>query len=550
MTTIDSSAGSTTELSGFGRILATDIGWLSSTDHKKIGRLFIGGGLLALLATIVVNVLIGVERLDGSSTAIDTDAWVQLFSAQRFGLVFGSMLPLATGLAVAATPLQLGARSIAFPRLTLAGFYLWLGGFGLATFAVASNGGFDGDADMVDLFLASHVLMAMGLLAAAGSVVTTVLTTRAPGMTMRRVPFFAFSTLIFGIGLLLVLPVFVGALIYLFVDHRSGAGTMFEAGVGEYAAWAFGQPTTYLFAVPALGVFAEMLPVTFKKRTPVRGLVFAALTLVGMSAALAGTTQQNVFDVPWAGSQFYLGDSDDITDKVNDVLPWGLFHGLPILGAGILLIMLLVVAVPRKGSGTKINLTGAFLFAFFGLGMVLVGMHGGALLPITDLGLVGTVFDEATLVYVVYGSVLGVMGGLAVWAPKLWGVPVELKAAAPLALLGVLGTVLATFPHYIAGFLDQPAGFEYADSDLQIWNVLVLVGHSIMLVTVLAFVGLLVRSFAGRSDAESDDPYDAQTIEWTTTSPAPKQNYVDVPAVTSSEPLLDKKLANADQGEN
>ncbi len=548
MTTIESSPESAAGTSGFGRLLAADVDWLTSTDHKKIGRLFIGGGLLGLLATIVVNLLIGVERLDGGDVALDADAWVQLFSAQRFGLVFGTALPLAMGLCVAVAPLQLGARSIAFPRLAQSGFFMWFGGFVLAIVAVASNGGFDGDADMVDLFLAAHVLMALGLLAAATSIVTSVLTTRAPGMTMRRVPFFAFSSLIFGIGLLLVMPVLIGALVYLFVDHRSGSGTLFDAGVGEYAAWAFGQPTTYLFAVPALGVFAELLPVTFKKRTPVRGAVFGGLAIVGASA-LAGTTQQTVFDVPWSGSQFGVGESDGFADRVNDVLPWALFHGLPILGAGILFFMFLFLAAPRRGesadgSGGRVNITAAFLFAFFGFGMVLVGMHGGALLPITDLDLIGTVFDEATLVYIVYGSVLGLLGGVLYWAPKLWGVRLDMRVMAPLALIGVAATVCATFPLYIAGFLDQPAGFEYADDDLQIWNILSFTGHALMLLTVLGFIGLLTAAMRGDRNP-GDDPYDAQTIEWATTSPAPGDNYVDVPAITSAEPLLDAKQANA-----
>ena len=97
------------------------------------------------------------------------------------------------------------------------------------------------------------------------------------------------------------------------------------------------------------------------------------------------------------------------------------------------------------------------MFAFFGLGMIFVGMLGGALLPITDLGLQGTVFEEATLVYVAYGAVLGALGGIAWWLPKWSGRTVPDGPAIGLALLGVLATVLAALPYYIAGFADQPA---------------------------------------------------------------------------------------------
>ena len=285
-----------------------------------------------------------------------------------------------------------------------------------------------------------------------------------------------------------------------------------------------------------------MLPVTFAKRTPFRGLVFGGLTLVGI-AALAGATQQTAFEVPWAGSQLYVGDSDDVATKLGDLVPWALFHPLPLLGAGIVLLMALFLAKPEKGA--KVNFTAAFPFAVFGFSMVLVGMAGAALLPIVDLGLLGTVFDEAALVYVVYGLVLGAMGAMVYWSHKLWGVEVDLKAVPPLPVLGPIATIAASFPHYIAGFLGQEAGFTYADSDMQIWNVIVLAGHVLMALTVLAFIGLLAKTVF-RDDVESlaDDPFDAHTIEWATTSPAPADNFVDVPMITSAEPLLDAKEAN------
>lgn len=553
MTTIDSSPDTAASSSTIGRLLAADVDWLTSTDHKKIGRMFIGGGLLGLLATIAVNLLIAIERVDGDNAALDVDAWSQLLSSQRVGLVFGAALPLAAGLAIAVMPLQLGARAIAFPRLASSGLYMWFGGLVLSIVALAGNGGFaGGDADMVDLFLAAHGLMAIGFAAVGGSLVTTVLTTRAPGMTMRRVPFFSWSTMVFGLSLILVMPVLFGTIVYLFVDHRSGVREAFDGnfGITTWAGWMFTQPTTFLVAIPALGVFAELLPAAFKKRTPLRGIVFAGLSLVGVSA-LAGATQQLAFDVPWRGSQFYVGGREDAKEKLYDVLPWAIFHGLPVLGAVILVLMGLFLAKPSKdanGETIRPNIGAGFVFAFFGYGMILVGMAGAALEPLTDLGLADTVFNEGSLVYIVYGAALGIMGGLVHWAPKLWGRTLDMKLVAPLALLGVGGTVLASLPHYIAGFLDQPGGLGYSDSDLQIWNVLVLIGHALMALSVLAFAGLLAKTVLGASDSDEgpgDDPFDGQTIEWATTSPAPANNFADVPMITSAEPLLDKKQANA-----
>ena len=545
MTTIDSSPDVAGD-SAVGRLLAADVAWVTTSDHKKIGRLFISAGLLGLLATVITNIMIAIERVDGGAAAFDADSWTQLLGSQRVGLVFGSALPLVTGLAIAVTPIQLGARALAFPRLAALGMYMWLGGFILSIVSLIDNGGIGGgNGDMVDLYLAALGLMALGFTAIGISLATSVLTTRAPGMTMRRVPFFSFSVLVFGIGLVLVMPVLVGAVIYLFVDHRSGARDAFggNEGITTWAGWIFTQPTTFLFAIPVLGLFAELVPVTFRKRMPMRGVAFAGLALVGVSA-LAATTQQLRFDVPWRGSELYLGDGDDIGNKLGDIVPWAFFHLLPLLGAGLLFLLMLMVAKPAKGDDgetVKPNVTAGFIFAFFGFGMVLVGIAGSAIEPIVDLGLIGTVFSEGSLVYVCYGIALGALGGVAYWSPKMSGHTLDMKKVAPLALLGVAGTVLAGLPLYIAGFLDQPAGLAYDDGDLQIWNILVLVGHSLMALTVLAFLGLLASTVLGTEPDAVDDPFDGHTIEWATTSPAPQSNFVDVPTITSAEPMLDLK---------
>ena len=146
----------------------------------------------------------------------------------------------------------------------MAGMWAWLGGLVLNVIALANDGGSAGlDGDMVGLYIASQALMAIGLVASAhGALVTSILTTRAPGMTMRRVPFFSWSALVFGLGLILVLPVLVGTLIYLFVDHRYGSREAFGGNLGTlaWAGWAVTQPATFLYAIPAVGVFADLLP--------------------------------------------------------------------------------------------------------------------------------------------------------------------------------------------------------------------------------------------------------------------------------------------------
>ena len=548
MTTIESSpeavAVGDRDIDDSGALEAV-VSVFTSTDHKATGRLYLTGGLLGLVATVAINVLIAVERLDGTDVALDAEVLPQLVDAQLIGLVFGTLLPLVMAACVYAVPLQLGARSIAFPRLASSGFWMWFGGLVLTSIALINNGGsLGGDADAVDLFIAGLGLMAVGLTATAGAVGTTILTTRAPGMTMRRVPPFSWSALVFSLGVILVMPVFVGTLAYLFLDHRNArTGFGGNEGIFVWTGWFVTQPLSFLFAIPAIGMLAELAPIVFGRRTPTRGVLFSGLALIGV-AALAGVTQQNIQNLPWSGSDLSV---DDLETKVRDLVPFLLFNALPVLG--MLLVLLVVLQTARPGEGTRFAFSPAILFAFFGFGMVLVGMLGNLLHAADDLDLQGTVFNEATLIYVVYGAVLGAMGATIHWAPKLWGATFNSGKVLPLALLGLTGTILAAFPMYIAGFLDQPAGIAYLDDDLTIWNVIALVGHSLMALTVLGFIGLLLAS-TRHDGSVGDDPWDAQTLEWATTSPAPRDNFVDVPVVHSAEPLLDLKSASASNGSN
>jgi heme/copper-type cytochrome/quinol oxidase subunit 1 len=545
MTTIESSPETITAATGGNDVDSTImpsalVSVFTSTDHKVTGRLYLVGGLLGLITTVVINILIGVERLDGTNAVLGVEVLPQLEDARVVGLVFATLLPLVMAACVTAVPLQLGARAIAFPRLASSGFWMWFGGAVLMAVSLINNGGtLGGDATAVALFIASSGLMAIGLTATAVSVATTVLTTRAPGMTMRRVPPFSWSALVFTLGVILVMPVRLGTLAYLFLDHRnSRTGFGGNEGIFVWASWIISQPVTFLFAIPAVGMLAELAPVVFGRRMPARGVMFGGLALIGV-AALAGVTQQNIQNLPWAGNQLNV---DDLGTKVRDLVPFLLFNALPVLG--MLLVLLVVLQTARPGKDSRFNFSPAILFAFFGFGMVLVGMLGNLLYAADDLALQGTVFEEANLIYVVYGAVLGVMGAVIHWAPKRMGAAISAAKVIPLALLGVTATILAAFSMYIAGFLDQPAGLSYVDDDLVLWNVISLAGHVLMAFTVLGFVGLMFA--AARSAAPvGDDPWDAQTLEWTTTSPSPRDNFVDVPIVRSAEPLLDLKSASA-----
>jgi heme/copper-type cytochrome/quinol oxidase subunit 1 len=172
MTTVDTHAPATPVGGG----LATVADWITSTDHKKIGRLYMGLASLALLGSVVVAALLAFERADSGSELLPVESITQLFSAYRFGLTFLVALPLLVGIALVVVPLQVGARSNAFPRVAAAGFWSWAIGAVLAVIAIAANGGPNGgNRRFVDLFTLSFGLVAVGIAASALSLAATVL---------------------------------------------------------------------------------------------------------------------------------------------------------------------------------------------------------------------------------------------------------------------------------------------------------------------------------------------------------------------------------------
>jgi cytochrome o ubiquinol oxidase subunit 1 len=475
----------------------------------------------------------------------DSGSLLQLDQAQRVALVFAGIVPLTLGLAIAVVPLQLGARQIVYPRLALAGCYLWLGGLVMTFAALGRNGGFGGgDATAVDLFIASHGLMVVGLAASAGCVAASVLTARAPGMTMRRVPLFAWSALIGSLAMLIALPALLGATILLFVDHRLGIQANFggSEGLGRWIGWSYSVPAVVVFALPAIGVAAELMPVAFKHRQPMRGVIFAGIALVGV-VGLAVVTFQPVQTIS-------LDTDQSFGDFVDDLLPYLIFAGLPVLG--MLITMALGALTAKSGlANGRPRITAAFVLADLGALMVLLGLVANALLGIDDLELVGTVFEEGATLLVVYGAAMAVFGGVAFWAPKLWGRVLPEAQAFPVVLLALGGTALAALPLIIAGFLDAPGGLPANDaqvaalldlsydSSAELWVWLSLIGHGLMALAALAVLGLMAKSFIGAGAAAEQNPYDGHTIEWSTTSPAPADNYEYLPTVASASPVFD-----------
>ena len=509
--------------------------WLTSADHKVVGRLFIGSGLVGLLGGLVLAVLVAFERIDAEGyQLLDDGAASQILSAARLLLTYGGVVPLVIGLVVAIVPLQLGARSLAFSRTAAAGFWTWFVGLGLAIASIIGNGGpGGGEAEMVDLYLASTAVMFLGLGMVALAVAVTALTSRAPGMGLLRAPMFSWASLVGAITLLMAVPVLIGTTIYLYVDHRyARAGFGGNYGVNEWVGWALSQPFTYVLAIPVLGFVLDMVPVMGRTRLAQRTAGNVAIGVVGV-AVLTSVIHSTV-TLPWDGDGFFSG----IGDKIADLLPFALLNLVPLLGVlGVLgtALLTLKTAKPRVAA--------PLVFGVLGLLMIVLGATSHVLYAVEDAGLGGTIFEAGSYAAVTFGTALLAFGGVSYWGPKLWGRSISDKAAIPLALLGFLGTALVSLAYMIAGFADQPAGaldeFVYSGPQ-EFWNVLATAGLALVLLSTLAFTGLAARSFV-KGESAGDDPWDGTTLEWATSSPPPADNFADVFVVGSDHPLADMK---------
>ncbi len=501
------------------------VGWMTTVDHKRIGRIFVVIPLLYLVGALVIGVLLGLERVDPEGAAIlPLDKVAQLVSIYQLGLAFLVVIPLLLGIGIAIVPLQIGARGIAFPRAAALAAWSWVGGSALLIVAYCINGGPGGGrTNGVNLFLSAFVVVILSLCLAAVCLATTVMTMRTKGMAMSDVPMFAWASLVTSSLLLVTLPVLLADLVFLFVDNKH-ASVQFggNAAMSAYIDWIVRQPQTYLFALPALGIVAEIIAVMAGQRPAHRQTTMAAIGLGGILGV---------------GIVFQTALTPNVTTQP-------LFNAMAILAVLPPLIVLATSGVTLRAGKPK--LASPLVWAVGALLMAVLGAGAGVLTGFKGLALQGTVYETAQFHAVLFAAVLGAFGALAYWGPKLWGRRLPEGPSGVLALLGLLAVSLVVIPDLIAGFLDQPAGevnFDKYSSAVAL-NALTFAGLALLLVVVLAFGLVALRAFSRTGAIAGNDPWDGQTLEWATSSPPPLHNFTDdLVEVTSATPLLDRKEA-------
>lgn len=508
---------------------------LGTGRHRALGQLYVGFSLVFLAAIALLSFFVGIERLDTASFALfdDAEMFEQMFSLTRAGMVFLVILPLTLGLAFVVLPLQIGARTIAFPRAAAASFWGWLVSSGIFIAAYAVNGGpVGGRADGIELWLLSLMAIVVSLLLGTISAVTTVLTMRTKGMSLERAPLFAWSMVVGGTIWLASLSVLLANLLVAYVGFRYNSNLVPAGSIWAQLSWAFGQPQVFAYAVPALGIVGSIVPTFSGTRLRPYQFAVAAIGLFGLLGFGA-----------YAQSFFSTSNFQDEFLFVVD----GLLVALPVLA-----ILGLCVDTMRRG---KPQIAApAMLFSLGGLLMILAGAAVAVLQVIwplkaslaeaTDDGwILGYSIADGQANFVLIGALMVLLGGLHYWEPnmsgRILGRPFGMVAAA----LFLLGTVFTALPDVISGFLEQPAlpvQINNLDSGAEAMNVVALLGPIFLVLGALVVLLDVLLNGAASGGAEAgDDPWNGQTLEWSIASPPPPGNFAELPTVSSETPLLD-----------
>ncbi len=490
-------------------------GILGSSDHKVVGRLYIGAALILGLASGVTGILGGIDRIDGTlgNTILESDTAPQVvtFHATSATLLF--LLPALLGLAMVVVPLQVGARAIAFPRAAAASFWTFLLGAGLTVTAYAINGGPGGGrTDAVDLWVASTGLVVVGLLLGSICVAATVLAVRTRGMSLDRVPMFAWSLLCTTVIWLLTLPVLLAVLLIVFIDHRNGGSFLGAPGpqMYEQVAWLGRQPQVYAAAIPVLGLVLDVAATAARTRLPNRGVAqgaIGAFAVLGIGAFALTGIDPGLADQP-------------VTKGMALLAP------LPVLAVLGLVGLTLKNGKPAPTSG----LVGGVLALLILLVATLVGAataFEGA------LELAGTQWVTAQAHLTLVAATIALVAGLYHWSTKVLGRAATEAAGRTAPLVLALGALVLAVPEAISGLTgedgEQVTGIEGMNGVAVGGAGLVLLG------ALLAVAGLIGK----RKGDEPADPWGGSTLEWATATPPTFANFDGpVPEVTSAEPLL------------
>lgn len=527
------------------------LSWVASVDHKQLGIMYLLGAFFFFIVGGVLALLMRVQLAMPDNRFVTPEIYNQLFTMHGTTMVFLVLVPLLVGFATYMVPLMIGARDMAFPRLNALSFWVQIMGGVMLYFSFATGGIGGGAPDAgwfsyaplsekafsfspgIDYWALGLLAIGVGTLGAGINIIITVICLRAPGMSIRRLPLFVWMTLVNSWLIVLVMPILNAALVMLLIDRQLNAH-FFRPAVGgsallwQHVFWAFGHPEVYIMILPAFGIISEVVPVFSGK--PIYGYDFvAASTLAIAFLSLA----------VWAHHMFAVG----------------LGHTLDMFFA----ICSMAIAVP---TGVKIfnwtatmyqgrvRFTTSMLFALGFLLMFTIGGLSGvafAVVPI-DWQVTDSYFVVAHIHYVLFGgTVFALFSGVYYWFPKISGRMLSERWGKWHFWLTLVGFNLTFMIQHALGMLGMPRRvFTYpALPGWEAMNMLSTIGAFLLAFSVLIFIINLAISLNAGAIA-GDNPWNAWTLEWATTSPPPVENFANgVPPVNGRRPLWD--LAHPDR---
>ena len=518
------------------------IGWLSSVDHKDIGRRYIITALCFLALAGVLAVMIRLQLSKPDNDLIGAARYNEIFTMHGTTMMFLFAVPVMQGMQIFLTPLMVGTRATAFPRLNAFSYWTYLAGGCLLWIAFLLNIAPDvgwfaypplsgpeyGIGKRADIWAQMVTFTEIAALAAAVSLVATILKQRAPGMTLARMPIFAWATLVTSLMVIFSMPSVALASGFLLSDRL--VGTHFynpaergDALLWQHLFWFFGHPEVYIIFLPATGFLSEIVA-TFSRRS-----IFAypavVLSLVATGLLAFGLWVHHMFTtgLPRVGYSFYTAASMAVS------IPTGiqLFCWIATVWSGR----------PRFEVPMLYFVGFVFTFVIGGLTGVMI-----AAVPL-DLQLHDTYFIVAHFHYVLIGgAVFPLLGAITYWFPKFTGRMMSEAMGKIGFWMLFLGFQLTFFPMHISGLLGMPRRvYTYpAGMGLELPNLLSSLGGLVVSAAVLLFVVNMLKS--ARSGAVAGpNPWDGASLEWATGSPPPRYNFAHIPIVESRAPLWDAK---------
>ena len=521
-----------------GRAGAFD--WLVSTDHKRIGLPILGTAFVLFYAFGALAMTMRAQLARPAQHLLSNQAYNQIFTLHGTGMIALVVTPFALGLGVYLIPLQVGAPAIAAPRATLLGYWLYAAGaVSLVLSAViplgAANGwwaytplsdGVYSPGPGMNLWVIGVVLAGCGMMTLSGTVAWTILTRRAPGVTMMRIPVFAWAMLVTCLMGLTAFPSLLSAMALLAVEriHPGAVAGNFWNVLYEHLFWFYGHPVVYIMFFPFIGAVAEVLA-TFSGRRffGYKGTALALLAFAAGSMAV------------WGHHMFATGQ------VVNDY--YSLTSNLLAIPAGVEYFGLLGTLI-----GGRLRYRTAMLFGLAFIPQFLIGGLTGIMVadPAIDYNVNNSYFVVAHFHYTLMaGSVFGFFAAVYFWLPKATGIMYSERLGRLHFILMVIGTNLAFLPMFGLGMLGMPRRVATypGNEGLNTLNLVSSIGAFLLGLSLLVFVYNLYVSARRRVPAPPD-PWGGQTLEWATSSPPPRYNFdarFPVPRVRSYAPLLDPR---------